>query len=153
MLHKKYPSINTAREISNHYLDLDDQEQADKAIQDFLESDKTYSELYKGIRHAKAGRNAEARLAKANQPPKPNASVYNSVMGQFYKLQEDPLAALSEAQRLGLVDDSVTTITPATMNLMEQYYDRLARSRASDFSSSASDSEETVLTPPANLIS
>ena len=100
-----------------------------------------------------AGRNAEARLAKANQPPKPNASVYNSVMGQFYKLQEDPLAALSEAQRLGLVDDSVTTITPATMNLMEQYYDRLARSRASDFSSSASDSEETVLTPPANLIS
>jgi hypothetical protein len=100
-----------------------------------------------------AGINAEARLAKANQPPKPNASVYNSVMGQFYKLQEDPLAALSEAQRLGLVDDSVTTITPATMNLMEQYYDRLARSRASDFSSSASDSEETVLTPPANLIS
>ena len=99
-----------------------------------------------------AGANAQARLAKANQPPKPNASVYNSVMNQFYKLQEDPLVALSEAQRLGLVDDSVTTITPATMNLMEQYYDRLARSRASDFSSSASDSEENMLTPPANLI-
>ena len=63
LLHKKYPSVNTAREISNHYLDLDDQEKADRAIQDFLESDKTYSELYKGIRHAKAGRNAEAEKA------------------------------------------------------------------------------------------
>ena len=63
LLHKKYPSINTAREISNHYLDLDDQEKADQAIQDFLESDKSYSELYKGIRHAKAGRNAEAEKA------------------------------------------------------------------------------------------
>jgi hypothetical protein len=61
-----------------------------------------------------AGINAEARLAKANQPPKPNASVYNSVMGQFYKLQEDPLAALSEAQRLGLSGmQSVTASHPS----------------------------------------
>ena len=49
LLHKKYPSVSTAREISNHYLDLDDQEQADEAIQDFLESDKTYSELYRAF--------------------------------------------------------------------------------------------------------
>ena len=51
LLHKKYPSINTAREISNHYLDLDDQEKADQAIQDFLESDKSYSELYLSLIH------------------------------------------------------------------------------------------------------
>lgn len=99
-----------------------------------------------------AGINAEARLAKANKPPKPNASVYNSVMGQFYKLQEDPLVALAEAQRLGLAPSDATEVTPNVMNLMEQYYDKMARSRASDFSSSASDSEETMMTPPANLI-
>ena len=66
LLHKKYPSISTAREVSNHYLDMDDQEKADNAIQEFLESDKTYSELYKGIRHAKAGRNVEAEKAYKN---------------------------------------------------------------------------------------
>ena len=63
LLHKKYPSVSTAREISNHYLDLDEQDKADQAIQDFFESDKNYSELYKGIRHVKAGRFKEAEEA------------------------------------------------------------------------------------------
>ena len=56
LLHKKHPSINTARELSNYYLKIDDEEKSDNVIQDFFESDKTYSELYKGIRHVKAGR-------------------------------------------------------------------------------------------------
>mgnify|MGYP001219057663 CR=1 FL=1 len=99
-----------------------------------------------------AGINAEARLAKANQPPKPNASVYNSVMGQFYKLQEDPLAALSEAQRLGLAPPDATEVTPATMNMMEQYYDKMARSRASDFSSSASNDSDDGAIPLSTLL-
>ena len=66
LLHKKYPSVSTAREISNHYLDLDDHEKADQTIQDFIESDKTYSELYKGIRHVKANRDREAEKAYKN---------------------------------------------------------------------------------------
>ena len=57
LLHKKYPSINTARELSNHYLEKNLIDDAEMIVQDFLESDKTYSELYKGIRHVKAGRN------------------------------------------------------------------------------------------------
>ena len=63
LLHKKYPSVNSAREISNHYLDLDEKDKADETIQTFLESDKTYSELYKGIRHVKANRDIQAEKA------------------------------------------------------------------------------------------
>ena len=63
LLHKKYPSVNSAREISNHYLDLDEKDKADEIIQTFLESDKTYSELYKGIRHVKANRDIQAEKA------------------------------------------------------------------------------------------
>jgi hypothetical protein len=99
-----------------------------------------------------AGINAEARLAKANQPPKPNASVYNSVMGQFYKLQEDPLAALTEAQRLGLAPADVTEVTPATMNMLEQHYDKMARARASDFSSSASNDTDEGAFPLSTIL-
>ena len=65
-LHKKYPSVNSAREISNHYLDMDNKDKADEVIQKFLESDKTYSELYKGIRHVKANRDLEAEKAYKN---------------------------------------------------------------------------------------
>ena len=99
-----------------------------------------------------AGVNAEARLAKANRPPKPNASVYNSVMGQFYKLQEDPMAALAEAQRLGLAPADATEVLPATMNRMEQYYDKMARARASDFSSSASTDTDDGAIPLSTLL-
>ena len=56
LLNTSHPSINTARELSNYYLKHDDEEKSDEVIQTFFESDKSYSELYKGIRHVKAGR-------------------------------------------------------------------------------------------------
>ena len=55
-MHKKFPSILTARLISNIYIKNDREEESDQIIQDFFESDKNYSDLYKGIRHVKAGR-------------------------------------------------------------------------------------------------
>lgn len=55
-LHEKYPSINTAREISNIHLSKGNVDEADNVIQTFFETNANYSELYKGIRHAKAGR-------------------------------------------------------------------------------------------------
>ena len=55
-LHKKFPSILTARLISNIYIKSNREEESDQIIQDFFESDKNYSDLYKGIRHVKAGR-------------------------------------------------------------------------------------------------
>ena len=55
-LHKLHPSIQTARLISNLYMSDDDEDKSDNIIQSFLENDKNYSELYKGIRHVKAGR-------------------------------------------------------------------------------------------------
>ena len=56
LLNTSHPSINIARELSNYYLKHDDEEKSDEVIQTFFESDKSYSELYKGIRHVKAGR-------------------------------------------------------------------------------------------------
>ena len=56
LMNESHPSINTARELSNYYLKHDDEEKSDEVIQSFFESDKSYSELYKGIRHVKAGR-------------------------------------------------------------------------------------------------
>ena len=56
LLNRSHPSINTARELSNYYLKHDDEEKSDEVIQTFFESVKSYSELYKGIRHVKAGR-------------------------------------------------------------------------------------------------
>ena len=56
LLNTSHPSINTARELSNYYLKHDDEDKSDEVIQTFFESDKSYSELYKGIRHVKAGR-------------------------------------------------------------------------------------------------
>jgi tetratricopeptide (TPR) repeat protein len=55
-LNEKYPSIEVARILSNLYLSQDDEEKSDYIIQNFFESNKNYSELYKGIRHVKAGR-------------------------------------------------------------------------------------------------
>ena len=54
--HKNFPSIQTARIISNIHIENDREEESDQVIQNFFESDKTYGELYKGIRHVKAGR-------------------------------------------------------------------------------------------------
>ena len=54
--HKQFPSITTARLISNIHIENDREEESDQVIQNFFESDKTYGDLYKGIRHVKAGR-------------------------------------------------------------------------------------------------
>ena len=54
--HKQFPSITTARLISNIYIENDREEESDQVIQSFFESNKTYGDLYKGIRHVKAGR-------------------------------------------------------------------------------------------------
>ena len=50
------PDISLLRQLSNILVELDKEEEADNVIQEFLESNTTYSNLYKGIRHAKAGR-------------------------------------------------------------------------------------------------
>ena len=54
--HKNFPSIQTARIISNIHIENDREEESDQVIQNFFETDKTYGDLYKGIRHVKAGR-------------------------------------------------------------------------------------------------
>ena len=54
--HQNFPSIKTARLISNIHIENDREEESDQVIQNFFESDKTYGDLYKGIRHVKAGR-------------------------------------------------------------------------------------------------
>ena len=53
---KVKPDISLLRQLSNILVELDKEEEADDVIQEFLESNTTYSNLYKGIRHAKAGR-------------------------------------------------------------------------------------------------
>ncbi len=55
-LHNIHPTIETARELSNQYLNNNDEEQANEIIQSFFEKNKNYADLYKGIRHAKSGR-------------------------------------------------------------------------------------------------
>ena len=54
--HKQFPSITTARLISNIHIENGREEESDQVIQNFFEADKTYGDLYKGIRHVKAGR-------------------------------------------------------------------------------------------------
>ena len=65
-LNKISPTIESIREISNIYIDKGEIEKSEETIQDFFESNKTYSELYKGIRHVKAGRNKLAEEAYKN---------------------------------------------------------------------------------------
>ena len=65
-LHKKFPSISSARLISNLYIKNDKEEESNEVIQNFFESDKSYSDLYKGIRHVKAGRLKLAEEAYKN---------------------------------------------------------------------------------------
>ena len=60
------PTIDSIREISNIYIDKGEIEKSEEIIQDFFESNKSYSELYKGIRHVKAGRNKLAEEAYKN---------------------------------------------------------------------------------------
>ena len=55
-LNKKHPSIETTRMLSNLYVSKNNEEKSDNIIQNFFEKNKNYSELYKGIRHVKAGR-------------------------------------------------------------------------------------------------
>jgi tetratricopeptide (TPR) repeat protein len=65
-LNKISPTIESIREISNIYIDKGEIEKSEETIQDFFESNKSYSELYKGIRHVKAGRNKLAEEAYKN---------------------------------------------------------------------------------------
>ena len=65
-MHKKFPSISSARLISNLYIKNDKEEESNEIIQNFFESDKSYSDLYKGIRHVKAGRLKLAEEAYKN---------------------------------------------------------------------------------------
>ena len=65
-LNKISPTIESIREISNIYIDKGEIEKSEEIIQHFFESNKSYSELYKGIRHVKAGRNKLAEEAYKN---------------------------------------------------------------------------------------
>ena len=65
-LHKKFPSISSARLISNLYIKIAKEEESNEVLQNFFESDKSYSDLYKGIRHVKAGRLKLAEEAYKN---------------------------------------------------------------------------------------
>ena len=74
-LNKISPTIESIREISNIYIDKGEIEKSEEAIQDFFESNKSYSELYKGIRHVKAGRNKLAEEAYKKVLKKDNNNV------------------------------------------------------------------------------
>jgi len=50
------PEISLLRQLSNTLVELGREDEADDVIQEFLETNTTYSNLYKGIRHAKANR-------------------------------------------------------------------------------------------------
>ena len=75
LLHENHPTIRTARTISNYYLSNNDEEKSDLVIQSFFENNKSYSDLYKGIRHAKAGRNKLAEESYKNVLSKDNKNV------------------------------------------------------------------------------
>ena len=75
LLHENHPTIRTARTISNYYLSNNDEEKSDLVIQSFFEKNKSYSDLYKGIRHAKAGRNKLAEESYKNVLSKDNKNV------------------------------------------------------------------------------
>ena len=74
-LHDVNPTINSVRELSNLYIDLEEFEKSENVIQDFFEENQSYSELYKGIRHVKAGRNKLAEVAYKNVLKKDNNNV------------------------------------------------------------------------------
>ena len=75
LLHENHPTIRTARTISNYYLSNNDEEKSDLVIQSFFEKNKSYSDLYKGIRHAKAGRNKLAEESYKNVLSTDNKNV------------------------------------------------------------------------------
>ena len=75
LLHENHPTIRSARTISNYYLSNNDEEKSDLVIQSFFENNKSYSDLYKGIRHAKAGRNKLAEESYKNVLSKDNKNV------------------------------------------------------------------------------
>ena len=74
-LNKISPTIESIREISNIYIDKGETEKSEEIIQHFFESNKSYSELYKGIRHVKAGRNKLAEEAYKKVLKKDNNNV------------------------------------------------------------------------------
>ena len=93
-LHNKHPSINTVREISNLYIDKNDVKKSENIIQKFFESNKTYSDLYKGIRHVKAGRNklAEESYKKVLKKDKNNVDALRLLGLLAFKQNNYPIA-------------------------------------------------------------
>ena len=135
--HKQFPSITTARLISNFHIENDREEESDQVIQNFFESDKTYGDLYKGIRHVKAGRLrlAEEAYKKVLKKDKNNIDAlrllgllafktkdYDIAEKLFLKvLQLDPsfLLAWDNLAKLYRVQNKLLKSIPAFENLIK----------------------------------
>ena len=93
-LNKISPTIESIREISNIYIDKGETEKSEEIIQHFFESNKSYSELYKGIRHVKAGRNklAEDAYKKVLKKDKNNVDALRLLGLLAFKQNNYPIA-------------------------------------------------------------
>ena len=93
-LNKISPTIESIREISNIYIDKGEIEKSEEIIQHFFESNKSYSELYKGIRHVKAGRNklAEEAYKKVLKKDKNNVDALRLLGLLAFKQNNYPIA-------------------------------------------------------------
>ena len=93
-LNKISPTIESTREISNIYIDKGEIEKSEEIIQHFFESNKSYSELYKGIRHVKAGRNklAEEAYKKVLKKDKNNVDALRLLGLLAFKQNNYPIA-------------------------------------------------------------
>ena len=93
-LNKISPTIESIREISNIYIDKGETEKSEEIIQHFFESNKSYSELYKGIRHVKAGRNklAEEAYKKVLKKDKNNVDALRLLGLLAFKQNNYPIA-------------------------------------------------------------
>jgi len=135
--HKKFPSITTARLISNIHIENDREEEADQVIQNFFESDKAYSDLYKGIRHVKGGRLKLAEESYKNVLKKDKNNIdalrllgllafktkdYEISEKLFLKvLQLDPLFSLAwdNLAKLYRIQNKLSKSIPAFENLIK----------------------------------
>ena len=136
-LHKKFPSISSARLISNLYIKNDKEEESNEVIQNFFESDKSYSDLYKGIRHVKAGRLKLAEEAYKNVIKKDKNNIdalrllgllafktkdYNIAERLFIRVLElDPTFSLAwdNLAKLFRIQNKLSKSIPAFENLIK----------------------------------
>ena len=136
-LHKKFPSISSARLISNLYIKNDKEEESNEVIQNFFESDKSYSNLYKGIRHVKAGRLKLAEEAYKNVIKKDKNNIdalrllgllafktkdYNIAERLFIRVLElDPTFSLAwdNLAKLFRIQNKLSKSIPAFENLIK----------------------------------